>query len=70
MLNSVGWWIFCVVKRNGRTWREMLPCALSVLFVDCLMLLELLDFPPLLWTLDAHSLWHLGTIPVTFVWYK
>ncbi|OQV21867.1 Post-GPI attachment to proteins factor 3 [Hypsibius exemplaris] len=70
ILNSVGWLVFCAVKRNGRSWRDMAPCALSVLFVDCLMLLELLDFPPFLWTFDAHSLWHFGTIPVTFVWYK
>ena len=32
-------------------------------------LLELFDFPPLWGCLDAHSLWHLATIPLGFVWY-
>merc|ERR1711865_532215 len=28
---------------------------------------ELLDFPPILGLLDAHACWHLGTIPLNFV---
>lgn len=32
-------------------------------------LLELLDFPPILRLLDAHSLWHLATVPITQMWY-
>ncbi|EFJ33756.1 hypothetical protein SELMODRAFT_167352 [Selaginella moellendorffii] len=34
------------------------------------MLLELYDFPPLGGQFDAHSLWHLGTIPLTFLWWS
>jgi post-GPI attachment to proteins factor 3 len=30
----------------------------------------LLDFPPIWGVLDAHSLWHLGTIAPTVFWYK
>lgn len=30
--------------------------------------LELMDFPPLFGLLDAHSLWHLGTIPMVVMW--
>lgn len=31
--------------------------------------LELLDFPPVWGVFDAHSLWHLATFPLTFVFY-
>lgn len=32
--------------------------------------LQLLDFPPILWLLDAHSLWHFSTIPLPLFWYR
>jgi len=32
-------------------------------------LLELFDFPPLFGAFDAHSLWHLCTVPLGFLWY-
>ena len=31
---------------------------------------QLLDFPPILWILDAHSLWHFSTIPLPLLWYR
>lgn len=31
--------------------------------------LELFDFPPWRRVLDAHSLWHLATAPITLLWY-
>lgn len=31
---------------------------------------ELFDFPPFLRLLDAHSLWHLSTVPLTYKWYQ
>lgn len=34
------------------------------------VLLELLDFPPILRILDAHALWHLATVPITQMWYE
>ena len=37
--------------------------ATSVL-AGLLLCLEILDFPPYFWILDAHSLWHLFTIPL------
>uniref|UniRef100_A0A915CMS1 Post-GPI attachment to proteins factor 3 n=1 Tax=Ditylenchus dipsaci TaxID=166011 RepID=A0A915CMS1_9BILA len=29
---------------------------------------ELFDFPPLFWVFDAHSIFHLCTIPVPWLW--
>lgn len=44
--------------------------GLAVAWVMLAMGLELFDFPPLLGCLDAHSLWHAGTIAPTVLWYK
>lgn len=66
-LNSVCWlaWAF---------WhRQALPHVKSavsaVLLLNASILLEVLDFAPVLWTFDSHSLWHLSTAPVHFLWY-
>lgn len=41
-----------------------------VAWVLVAMSLELLDFPPIWGVVDAHSLWHLGTIAPTVLWYN
>lgn len=41
-----------------------------VLIATVPLMFQLLDFPPLWWVLDAHSLWHLGTIPLPYIWYR
>jgi hypothetical protein len=38
--------------------------------VHLAMLLEVLDFPPFFWLLDAHALWHAATVPLTYLWYR
>ena len=44
--------------------------AIIVLLTTAAVLLEVLDFPPFLRVIDAHSLWHLITIPLIIPWYK
>ena len=44
--------------------------GLAVAWVMLAMSLELFDFPPLWGCLDAHSLWHAGTVAPTVLWYK
>lgn len=44
--------------------------GLIVAWVVIAMSLELLDFTPINGMIDAHSLWHLGTVAPTFWWYK
>ena len=44
--------------------------GLIVAWIVLAMSLELLDFPPLWGAVDAHSLWHLGTVGPTVWWYK
>ena len=44
--------------------------GLIVAWIILAMSLELLDFPPIGFMVDAHSLWHLGTVGPTMWWYK
>jgi hypothetical protein len=69
LLNVICWIIWSIFKySSGRiyVWR----CALSVLLAMCFVALELADFPPIGWTIDAHSLWHLSTIILPILWYR
>ncbi|KAK6473108.1 post-GPI attachment to proteins factor 3 isoform X1 [Huso huso] len=63
------WWL-CWCYGNRRTLPYWWKCAAVVLLLHGLALLELLDFPPLLWVLDAHAIWHLSTVPVHFLFYS
>lgn len=45
-------------------------CFHVVLKVSLLSSFQLLDFPPILWVFDAHSLWHLSTVPLPLLWYR
>lgn len=67
LLNSFGWILWCHKHRHKYyIWK----CAASVITVNLLLLLELWDFPPWKFLIDAHALWHLGTIPVPLLWYR
>lgn len=55
-------------RKIGRTW-AVWP-GLCVAWIIMAMSLELLDFAPWKGMLDAHSLWHLGTVVPTVLWYK
>ena len=44
--------------------------GLIVAWIVVAMSMELLDFPPIKGLIDAHSLWHLGTVGPTIWWYK
>ena len=44
--------------------------VIAILSLSFSVLLELLDFPPWLWILDSHALWHLATVPVPLLWYR
>jgi hypothetical protein len=66
VLTALGWVVWATyVKHPARK----LVYQFMVL-VHLAMLLEVLDFPPIFWLLDAHALWHAATIPLTYLWYK
>lgn len=58
-------WQFRKVQRTWAAWP-----GLIVAWIVLAMSLELFDFPPLNRMIDAHSLWHLGTVGPTIWWYK
>ena len=66
LINTAGWmhWFYKVRPRQPYVWKG----ATSLLALNLLLSLELLDFPPLWWTLDAHALWHAGTFPLPLLW--
>lgn len=52
----------------GKTCSKLaLICAVSFLTAGSL---EIYDFPPIWDAFDAHSLWHLATIPITLLWWR
>ena len=83
LLTNLQWTYFSITHyaRTHRLWAAW-P-GLIVAWVLCAMSFELLDFPPVgldlgLWGrrnvnggwLDAHALWHAGTVAPTFWWYS
>lgn len=68
VLTGIGWiiWYFAQRKRKPYAWKIMLFQVL----VGISLLLEVTDFPPLLWTFDAHSLWHLSTVFPSMLLYR
>ncbi|XP_048416798.1 post-GPI attachment to proteins factor 3 isoform X1 [Stegostoma tigrinum] len=68
MINLLWWLSWCFWNRYHlpHVWK----CIVVVVMLHGLALLELLDFPPLLWVFDAHAAWHFSTIPVPFLFYS
>lgn len=54
-------------RKVGRLWAAW-P-GLIVAWIILAMSLELFDFPPWWGMVDAHALWHLGTVGPTIWWY-
>ncbi|XP_076816119.1 GPI-specific phospholipase A2-like PGAP3 isoform X2 [Clavelina lepadiformis] len=68
LLGSVAWLCYCflVWKRQPYVFK-MIAC---ILLTNVFLCLEVFDFPPLFWILDAHSIWHLLTIPLPLLYYS
>ena len=59
-------WSLYRIKRQPYLWKTIATLVIG----NLLVLLELLDFPPLLWTFDSHSLWHAGTSPLPLLFFR
>lgn len=68
VISGIGWIIWYVFQRRRRSYAWKILAF--QLLAACSLLLELNDFPPIFWTFDAHSLWHLSTVPLTFLLYR
>jgi post-GPI attachment to proteins factor 3 len=67
-----GWCFYgLVLAKSSQLRRSVYWSCLGVqLWLLAASLLEIFDFPPFWWVFDAHSLWHLATIPLGFLWYR
>lgn len=62
-------WILWLMSSAREPKAHKIQCLyLQVWFIVASML-ELFDFPPIFYHYDAHSLWHLATIPLGHAWY-
>lgn len=69
LIGGFGWLAWCAwqwKRRRHYIWKMMLFQCLA----GAALSLELLDFPPIWWTFDAHSLWHFVTAPLTVLFYS
>lgn len=62
------WYSWVKYEETRRGW-AVWP-SFAVAWIILAMSLELFDFAPLWGSVDAHCLWHLGTIGPTVLWYK
>lgn len=67
ILTWAGWFIWQVVHKEVRPYAHL--ALIPGIGVMVALSLELFDFPPLWRVLDAHSLWHFSTIPLSMIWY-
>lgn len=59
------WW-----SRNYHKLPHMNLVGWFTILTVSVTLLEVADFPPVLWIFDAHSLWHASTVPLVNLLYR
>jgi hypothetical protein len=68
-VTNIMWVVYTYTRyQHGAHWSTW-PTYI-VTWIIFAMSMELFDFPPWYGMLDAHSLWHLGTVIPTIWWYK
>lgn len=65
---GVGWLVWALQQRKKRPYVKNL--GIFVILSALALSLEVLDFPPILFILDAHALWHFVTAPITIFLYR
>ncbi|KAJ2162969.1 hypothetical protein GGF46_000155 [Coemansia sp. RSA 552] len=62
-------WLVVAAQAYGNGQPKWWKPAVLIVLTDLAFSLEAFDFPPVLDTFDAHSLWHAATIPIVGHWY-
>ena len=79
ILHNLLWMTYSLPRPPFQRFRTMpnsyrpsftLQPALIVVVMFAAVSLEVIDFPPIWRTIDAHSLWHLSTAPIVWQWYN
>ncbi|OMJ24645.1 Protein PER1-like protein [Smittium culicis] len=63
-------WIVCAIQLSRTGTKDYYVPILLIFATDLAFSLEAFDFPPLFDVLDAHSLWHAATFPISILWYR
>ena len=66
VLQQLMWCTWALQQRHPQKWH----LVWFIVLINAALSLEILDFPPLVGLLDAHAMWHLCTIPLTYMWYS
>jgi len=67
-LNCVCWLVWFYANRGLGS--HIKQGTFTILALTLSVCLELLEFTPVLWSIDSHALWHLFTAPLPLLWYK
>jgi len=68
VLNGLGWLGWCYWHRGAGPHIRL--GVVAILWLSSAVLLELFDFPPWLWVVDSHAVWHAATAPLPLLWYR
>ncbi|EPY52414.1 GPI-phospholipase A2 activity regulator [Schizosaccharomyces cryophilus OY26] len=69
LLSNFAWFYYSWKHRNsGLHWTKWPALSVTALMLSAS--LELFDFSPIANLIDAHSLWHLATVPITYYIYS
>ncbi|CAG9760549.1 unnamed protein product [Ceutorhynchus assimilis] len=67
-ITALCWFIWSVIYRYRQPY--VWKCAMFVALTGLILLLELVDQPPIFYVFDYHSLWHLATAPLVLLIYS
>lgn len=70
VLHATTWIVWIVMNMKSIHDDRIWLCILNQVWFIGSAMLEIFDFPPFFGIFDAHSLWHLATIPLGFMWYR
>lgn len=70
VLQSLVWIGWAMFSKHGKQHPGRKYLLLFVACVNAAVLLEILDFPPIVDLLDAHALWHLATVPLVYCFFE
>ena len=69
-VQTVTWAVWALGSKAGKAHPGRTALLTFMVTLNVAMLLEVLDFPPVWRVVDAHSLWHAATAPLTVLWFK
>ncbi|XP_066155683.1 post-GPI attachment to proteins factor 3 isoform X1 [Euwallacea fornicatus] len=67
-ITAISWFIWAVLKRNKQPY--VWKCSVYVAMTGLVLMLEIIDQPPIFYVFDCHSLWHLATAPLVVLIYS